>query len=245
MNFEYRQILYIRDNIMIDFWPLIGIAIITIGFALRLNTLLVILVAGVVTGLVAHLDLIEILSILGASFTKNRYMSLFILILPMIGLLEHYGLKERAEALISSMKNSSVSKVTLSYLLLRKFTNAIGLSLGGHPTMVRPLIAPMAEAAAVTDAPDLPVKDRLRVRAFSAMSENFANFFSQLLFIGSGGLLLIKGVLNESGYAMELDDMYYWALPTTFASIFIFFIFAKLQQGQIENTRTTVEKEQC
>ena len=94
---------------MIDFWPLIGIGIITIGFMLRLNTLLVILIAGVVTGLIAHLQIIEILSILGSSFTQNRYMSLFILILPMIGLLEHYGLKERAEILISSMKNALVT----------------------------------------------------------------------------------------------------------------------------------------
>jgi len=43
---------------MIDFWPLIGIGIITIGFMLRLNTLLVILIAGVVTGLIAHLQII-------------------------------------------------------------------------------------------------------------------------------------------------------------------------------------------
>lgn len=230
---------------MIDLWPLIGIAVITMGFALRLNTLLVILVAGVVTGLVADLKILEILSILGASFTKNRYMSLFILILPMIGLLEHYGLKERAETLISSMKNASASKVTLSYLLLRKVTNAIGLSLGGHPSMIRPLIAPMAEAAAVTETPTLSDAQRLRVRAFSAISENFGNFFSQLLFIGSGGLLLIKGVLNDSGYAMELDEMYIWALPTATASIIVFALFAKLETKKTQVRETLVEKEQC
>lgn len=230
---------------MIDLWPLIGIAVITIGFALRLNTLLVILVAGVLTGLVADLKVLEILSILGASFTKNRYMSLFILILPMIGLLEHYGLKERAETLISSIKNSSPSKVTISYLLLRKVTNAIGLHLGGHPSMVRPLVAPMAEAAAVAETPDLSEDKRLRVRAFSAMSDNFGNFFSQLLFIGSGGLLLIKGVLNDSGFAMELEDMYIWALPTAIASIIVFSLFAKLEKKRTQVRNTVQEKEQC
>ncbi|WP_372881754.1 DUF969 domain-containing protein [Psychromonas sp.] len=230
---------------MIDLWPLIGIAVITIGFALRLNTLLVILVAGVVTGLVADLKVLEILSILGSSFTNNRYMSLFILILPMIGLLEHYGLKERAETLISSIKNSSPSKVTISYLLLRKVTNAIGLSLGGHPSMVRPLVAPMAEAAAVAENSDLSEDKRLRVRAFSAMSENFGNFFSQLLFIGSGGLLLIKGVLNDSGFAMELEDMYIWALPTAIASIIVFSLFAKLEKKRTQVRNTLQEKEQC
>ncbi|MEL0659096.1 DUF969 domain-containing protein [Psychromonas arctica] len=230
---------------MIDFWPLIGIGIITIGFMLRLNTLLVILIAGVVTGLIAHLQIIEILSILGSSFTKNRYMSLFILILPMIGLLEHYGLKERAEILISSMKNASVSKVTFAYLLLRKVTNAMGLSLGGHPSMVRPLIAPMTEAAAITSNPAITEKQRLRVRAFAAVSENFGNFFSQLLFIGSGGLLLIKGVLDEAGYSMELDDMYVWALPSAIASIIIFFVFAKIEQKKAAVVSKVSEESEC
>ena len=230
---------------MIDFWPLIGIGIITIGFMLRLNTLLVILIAGVVTGLIAHLQIIEILSILGSSFTQNRYMSLFILILPMIGLLEHYGLKELAEILISSMKNASVSKVTFAYLILRKVTNAMGLSLGGHPSMVRPLIAPMAEAAAVTENPSITDNQRLRVRAFAAVSENFGNFFSQLIFIGSGGLLLIKGVLNEAGYTMELDDMYVWALPSALASIIIFFIFSKIEQKKATAVLKASEESEC
>ncbi|MEG3753395.1 DUF969 domain-containing protein [Psychromonas arctica] len=230
---------------MIDFWPLIGIGIITIGFMLRLNTLLVILIAGVVTGLISHLQIVEILSILGASFTKNRYMSLFILILPMIGLLEHYGLKERAEILISSMKNASVSKVTFAYLLLRKVTNAMGLSLGGHPSMVRPLIAPMTEAAAVASNPAITEKQRLRVRAFAAVSENFGNFFSQLIFIGSGGLLLIKGVLDEAGYAMELDDMYVWAIPTALSSLVIFFIFSKIEQKKATSVSKVAEESEC
>lgn len=73
---------------MIDLWPLIGIAIITVGMAFKINTLLVILTAGMVTGWVAKMPIMEVLSILGQSFTQNRYMSLFILILPMIGLLE-------------------------------------------------------------------------------------------------------------------------------------------------------------
>jgi uncharacterized membrane protein len=212
---------------------------------LRLNTLLVILIAGVVTGLIAHLQIIEILSILGSSFTQNRYMSLFILILPMIGLLEHYGLKERAEILISSMKNASVSKVTFAYLILRKVTNAMGLSLGGHPSMVRPLIAPMAEAAAVTENPSITDNQRLRVRAFAAVSENFGNFFSQLIFIGSGGLLLIKGVLNEAGYTMELDDMYIWALPSALASMIIFFIFSKIEQKKATAVSKASEESEC
>ncbi|PMH46893.1 hypothetical protein BCU68_00925 [Vibrio sp. 10N.286.49.B3] len=219
---------------MIDFWPLIGVAIITIGLALRLNTLLVILIAGIVTGLVAKIDFIEILSILGASFTQNRYMSLFILVLPMIGVLERFGLRERAETLIGSIKQASAGRVMLTYLLLRKVTNGLGLNLGGHPSMIRPLVAPMAEAAAEKGRKPLSNKERQHLRALAAMSENFANFFSQLIFIGAGGLLLIKGVLEDHGYSVALNEMFMWAIPTALASCVVFYIRAWIEDSRLK-----------
>ncbi|GEK13046.1 DUF969 domain-containing protein [Aliivibrio fischeri] len=218
---------------MIDFWPLIGVLIITVGLALRLNTLLVILTAGIVTGLVAKIDFIEILSILGASFTQNRYMSLFILVLPMIGVLERFGLRERAETLIGSIKQASAGRVMLTYLLLRKVTNALGLNLGGHPSMIRPLVAPMAEAAAEKGRKSLTNKEKQHLRALAAMSENFANFFSQLIFIGAGGLLLIKGVLEEHGYSVALNDMFMWAIPTALASCVVFYVRAWIEDSRL------------
>ena len=218
---------------MIDFWPLIGVVIITLGLALRLNTLLVILTAGIVTGLVADIDFIEILSILGASFTQNRYMSLFIIVLPMIGVLERFGLRERAETLIGSIKQASAGRVMFTYLLLRKVTNALGLNLGGHPSMIRPLVAPMAEAAAEKNRKPLTHKERQHLRALAAMSENFANFFSQLIFIGAGGLLLIKGVLEDHGYSVALNDMFMWGIPTALASCVVFYVRAWIEDSRL------------
>ncbi|WP_122034627.1 DUF969 domain-containing protein [Aliivibrio sp. EL58] len=229
---------------MIDFWPLIGVVIITLGLALRLNTLLVILTAGIVTGLVAKIDFIEILSILGASFTQNRYMSLFILVLPMIGVLERFGLRERAETLIGSIKQASAGRVMFTYLLLRKVTNALGLNLGGHPSMIRPLVAPMAEAAAEKNRKPLTNKERQHLRALAAMSENFANFFSQLIFIGAGGLLLIKGVLEEHGYSVALNDMFMWAIPTALASCVVFYVRAWIEDSRLAKAGKQ-EQEEC
>ena len=42
-------------------WKLIGVVIVVVGFALRLNPLLVVLVAGVATGLVAGISVWEVL----------------------------------------------------------------------------------------------------------------------------------------------------------------------------------------
>ena len=219
---------------MIDLWPLIGVVIITFGLALRLNTLLVVLTSGLVTGLVANINLIEILSILGASFTQNRYMSLFILVLPMIGVLERFGLRERAEILIGSIQQASAGRVIFAYFVLRKVTNSLGLNLGGHPSMIRPLVAPMAEAAAEKNRKLLTNEERQNLRALAAMSENFSNFFSQLIFIGAGGLLLIKGVLEEHGYSVALNDMFMWAIPTALASCVVVYIRVRMEDSRLE-----------
>ena len=224
---------------MIDLWPLIGVVIITAGLALKLNALLVILTAGVVTGLVADMKLIEILAALGQAFTQNRYMSLFILILPMIGILERFGLRQRAQQLIASLNNASVTKILMSYLLLRKITNGFGLHIGGHPSMVRPLIAPMAEAVAQNGNNSLTDEKKERVKALSAATENIGNFFSQLLFIGSGGLLLIKGVMQDSKLDVSLETMAVWALPTAMFSFVVFFVYCYFINISLMNTSLT------
>lgn len=224
---------------MIDLWPLIGIVIITVGLAMKLNTLLVILVAGLTTGFIAELSLMEILTTLGQSFTQNRYMSLFILILPMIGLLERFGLRQRAEQLIGAMKKASISKILMTYLFLRQVTNGMGLSIGGHPSMIRPLIAPMTEAAAEKANPHISDKKRQAVRALSAATENIGNFFSQLLFIGTGGILLIKGVMTDNDLEVKLETMAMWAFPTALMSFIIFISFCKIIEPYLLKSKST------
>ena len=47
------------------------------------------------------------------------------------------------------MKGATLGRLLTSYLLLRQAMAAVGLtSVAGHPQTVRPLVAPMAEAAA-------------------------------------------------------------------------------------------------
>ena len=64
----------------------------------------------------------------------------------MIGLLERHGLKERAQAWIAKIHSATAGRLLIVYLFVREATAALGLtSLGGHPQMVRLLLAPMAE----------------------------------------------------------------------------------------------------
>lgn len=77
-----------------EYLKLIGIVIIVLGFALKFDVLATVLLAGLVTGIVAGMDIPHILSILGESFVSNRLMSIFLIIFPVIAIIERYGLKD-------------------------------------------------------------------------------------------------------------------------------------------------------
>ena len=154
----------------ISLWPLIGIAVIVVGFVLRFNPVLVVIISGIVTGVAAHMPIATILEKLGEGFLNTRNLP-FILLLPLavIGLLERHGLKERAQAWIAKIHSATAGRLLIVYLFVREATAALGLtSLGGHPQMVRPLLAPMAEGAAEKRFGPLPGNVRYRLRAMSA-----------------------------------------------------------------------------
>ena len=77
-------------------FTLIGIAVIVAGFLARLNPLLVVTVAALVTGLVAGHSPYEVVSTFGAAFNQNRFVTAVWLLLPVIGLLEREGLQQQA-----------------------------------------------------------------------------------------------------------------------------------------------------
>ena len=131
-----------------EYLKLIGIAIIVLGFALKFDVLATVLLAGLVTGIVAGMDIPHILSILGESFVSNRLMSIFLIIFPVIAIIERYGLKERAAYLIGKIRNASAGKVLAIYMVVRTAASAFNVRIGGHVQFVRPLILPMSEAAA-------------------------------------------------------------------------------------------------
>lgn len=201
---------------------LLGIAVVIIGFVLRFNPLLVVVVAGIVTGLAGNLPLDKILTIFGDAFIKNRYLSLFILTLPVIGLLERNGLKEQAQKLIGKIKVATTGRVLILYLFIREFAAAIGLTaLGGHAQMVRPLIAPMAEAAAENKHGNLPEDTRNKIKAFAASADNVGVFFGEDIFIAFGAVLLMKGFFEQNGIIMEPLHIAMWGIPTAIAAFVI------------------------
>ena len=82
----------------------------------------------------------------GKFFIENRYMSMpIILTLPVIGILERYGLKRKSRSTYNEIKRSNNWKSINVIFYDKRIISALGLNIGGHAQTVRPLVAPMAE----------------------------------------------------------------------------------------------------
>lgn len=143
-----------------------------IGLALKLRTTLVVVVAALVTGLLAGLPLFTnegifqgipfltkslaegttaqsgIINMLGKAFADNRLMTLFIITLPAIGLAERFGLQEQSARLIRRIRVATVGRLAIFYQIFRVLHGILEIRLNGHPAFVRPLIYPMAVGGA-------------------------------------------------------------------------------------------------
>jgi len=222
-----------------NYWPLLGIAIVVIGFARRLNPALVVVVAGIASGLLAGLGIPELLALLGRSFVSNRALLVLILTLPTIGLLERAGLRERAHAWIAGLKQLTFARLLVAYLGPRQILSSLGLiSIAGHAQTVRPLLAPMAEAAAEKIDPALDDAERERVKALAAATDNVGLFFGEDVFIAFGGVLLIQAFFNQHGIELDPRSIAIWALPTAVAAFVIHAVRIVLFQRRLSRIAT-------
>ena len=206
---------------------LIGVAIIVLGFALKLDVLAVVLVAGIVTGIVSGLDFFHILEIIGTSFVNNRLMSIFLIMFPVIAIIERFGMKERAAYLIGKIKNASAGKVLSLWIVIRSLASAMNIRIGGHVQFIRPLILPMTAAAAeASKGCRLTEKEDEKVKGLSAASENYGNFFAQNCFPAASGVVLIQSGLAVAGYDVTLSSI-------ASSSIFVMIISIILTMVQV------------
>lgn len=207
----------------INLWPLIGVAVIIAGFVLRFNPMLVVAVTAIATAFAAGFPLDKILATIGTGFIKTRNLPLIILLpLAVIGLLERHGLRQHAQNWISSIKSATAGRLLIVYLAARQLTAAVGLtSLGGHPQMVRPLLAPMAEGATEARYGTLPERIRHKLRAFAAATDNVGLFFGEDIFVAFGAIVLMTTFLHEAGIDIEPIRVALWGIPTAVCAFLI------------------------
>lgn len=214
---------------------LIGVAIIVLGFALKLDVLAVVLVAGIVTGIVSGLDFFYILEIIGTSFVNNRLMSIFLIMFPVIAIIERFGMKERAAHLIGKIKDASAGKVLSLWIVIRSLASAMNIRIGGHVQFIRPLILPMTAAAAeASKGCRLTEKEDEKVKGLSAASENYGNFFAQNCFPAASGVVLIQSGLAVAGYDVTLSSIASASISVMIISIILTMVQVFLFDRQVK-----------
>ena len=200
---------------------LVGILGVVAGFILKFDTMATVVAAGLVTGLVAGMSPMEILTTLGDAFLSNRTATLFVLTLAAIGLCERNGLKDKAVDLVRMMKSATTGRILALWQVIRTLASAFSLRIGGHPQFIRPLINPMAQGAAVARFGKIAPEDEDKIKGLAAATENYGNFFAQNCFMGSSGTLLIVSTLNEQGYQVDALQIAGQAVPIAVISVVV------------------------
>ncbi|MBU6246865.1 MAG: DUF969 family protein [Xanthomonadaceae bacterium] len=221
-------------------WPLLGVAVIALGFVLRFNPVLVVVTAAITSGLLSGMSVPDLLALLGTSFASSRILLIIVMTLPAIGLLERAGLREHARAWMDRLRGMTLARLLVGYLLGRQVLSMIGLqSVAGPAQTVRPLLAPMAEAAAARIDPALPEDERDRLRALCAATDNVGLFFGEDVFIALGAVLLIQGFYSQHGIELTPLSIALWALPTAIAAFVVHGVRIALFQRHLRRRAAT------
>lgn len=221
-----------------EYLTLIGIVIIVAGFALKLDVLATVIISGIVTGLISGMSFVEILEILGSSFVSNRLMSIFLIIFPVIAIIERYGLKERAAYLIGKIKNASAGKVLAIYSVVRTIASALNIRIGGVVQFVRPLVLPMAQAAGEqVKGEKFDSDEEEKIKGLSAAVENYGNFFAQNCFPAASGVVLMQGTMATAGFTevtlgtIAASSIYIAIISVVLTFIQVFLFDRKIKKG--------------
>lgn len=211
-----------------EYLRLIGILIVIVGFALKLDSILIIFLAAVATALAGGLGFDGLLEALGSNFVANRSMAIFIMILLVSGTLERNGLREAAAAFIHKFKNVTAGKLVCIYGAMRAFFGAFNVGFGGVAGFVRPVVMPMAEGA-ISDENGTANEDYVEeIKGMASAMENITWFFFQVLFVGGSGGLLVQSTLKGLGYDVELIDLAKVEIPVALTALVIACVYFTL-----------------
>lgn len=208
-----------------EYLKLLGILVVIVGFALKLDNILIIVVASIVTAIVGGIGPVALLQTVGVTFTANRSMLIFIVVMLATGTLERNGLKQASTALIAKIKGATPGAIINAYGIMRTFFGAFNVGLGGAAGFIRPVVIPMCEGA-ITSKGETPNPEHMEsVKGMAAGIDNITWFFAQVLVVGGSGALLVQGTLKDLGYTSDLVAMVGYELPVCIVAVIVTVVY--------------------
>ncbi len=216
-----------------EYIKLLGILIVVLGFALKLDSILIIVIAAFVTALVGGVDMITLVETFGESFVANRSMTIFILVMLVTGTMERNGLKEASSALIGRIKGATAGMVIAAYGVIRGAFGAFNVGIGGVAGFIRPVLIPMATGTIESKGKKVNENHLEQIKGMAAGIENISWFFCQVLFVGGSGALLVQGTLANLGYDVPLIRLAAVEIPVAIAGVAFGVIYYYLKDRRL------------
>lgn len=216
-----------------EYLKLLGILVVIIGFALKLDNILIIVIAALVTAVVGGIDPVALLELVGSTFTANRSMLIFVVVMLATGTLERDGMKQAAGKLISKIKGATPGAVINTYGVLRAFFGAFNVGLGGVAGFIRPVVIPMCEGSITTKGYTPNPEHMDKVKGMAGGIENITWFFAQVLVVGGSGGLLVQGTLAGLGYEVDLVQLALVEVPVCIIAVLVTVVYYTIIDRQM------------
>lgn len=200
---------------------LLGVLVVIVGFALKMEPIAIIVVSAIVTAICGGINVVDLLTTIGSTFSANRNMLVPLIVMLLVGTMERNGLKEAGVSLIRKAKGLSSGLIISAYGVLRSIFTAFNVPVGGITTYVRPILMPMTVGAVESKGLTVAPEHEEMMKGLYGKSENMANFFSQLLFVSNAAVLLIQSTISSIGTEVDVMDIARVQIPVMIFSIIV------------------------
>ncbi len=187
------------------YWCLLGVLVVIVGFAIKLEPIAIIFVSAVVTAIAGSINVVDLLEIIGTNFVSSRSQLIAIILMILTGTLERNGLKEAAADLIRKIKGLTSGMLIAVWGVIDELAIIFKIPITGITSFVRPILMPMTIGIIESHGYDVTPEHEETIKALYGKDSNVSNFFGQCLFAANSSVLLIQSTLASIGY--DFDPM--------------------------------------
>ena len=200
---------------------LLGVVVVIIGFALKLEPIAIIFVSAIVTAVCGGINVVDLLTTVGSTFVANRNQLITIILMILTGTLERNGLKEAGAELIKKAKGLTTGMLIAIWGVLDQIFIIFKIPIGGIPSYVRPILMPMTLGIIESKGYEVAPEHEETFKALYGKDYNMSNFFGQCLFAANSSVLLIQSTLATVGVEVDVMQIVVVQIPIALFAMFI------------------------
>lgn len=200
---------------------LLGVVVVIIGFALKLEPIAIIFVSAIVTAICGGINVVDLLTTVGSTFVANRNQLITIILMILTGTLERNGLKEAGAELIKKAKGLTTGMLIAIWGVLDQVFIIFKIPIGGIPSYVRPILMPMTLGIVEAKGYEVAPEHEETIKALYGKDYNMSNFFGQCLFAANSSVLLIQSTLATVGVEVDVMQIVKVQIPIALFAMFV------------------------